>query len=171
MAPELVLTQGHDKSADYWAFGVLVYEMIVGHTPFESASQQRTFEKIVHSQKNLSFPPDFDPHCKSMIRRLLHPNAALRIGALQNGINDIKHHAFFHMYEMNFEALLKMEVTMPYIPEPYNISSPSHNNSRDIESLNLDFEISIGPEEDVFKDYFENLDDPRLFEYHDDTIA
>lgn len=66
---ELVLTQGHDKSADYWAFGALIYELLCGHTPFESSNQQRTFEKIVHSQKHLAFPPEFDPHGKSLIRR------------------------------------------------------------------------------------------------------
>ena len=76
---ELVLTQGHDKSADYWAYGVLLYEIINSRTPFESGNQQRTFEKIVHSQKHLSFPNEFNPHCKSLIRRLLHPNAALRL--------------------------------------------------------------------------------------------
>ena len=46
MSPEVVLTQGHDKSADYWALGTLVYEMLVGGTPFESVNQKRTFEKV-----------------------------------------------------------------------------------------------------------------------------
>ena len=36
----LVLSKGHDKSADYWALGCLVYELLIGHTPFQHDSQQ-----------------------------------------------------------------------------------------------------------------------------------
>lgn len=91
----MVLTKGHDKSVDYWAIGVLVYELLCGCTPFESSSQPETFKKIVQSQRYLGFPPKFDPHAKSLIRKLLHPNAGLRLGALQSGFLDIKDHPFF----------------------------------------------------------------------------
>lgn len=94
-APEVILTKGHDKSVDYWAIGVLVYELLCGCTPFESSSQPETFKKIVQSQRYLGFPPKFDPHAKSLIRKLLHPNAGLRLGALQSGFSDIKDHPFF----------------------------------------------------------------------------
>lgn len=120
MAPEVVLTQGHDKSADFWTFGILLYEMLCGHTPFEGKTQQRTFEKIVHSQKFLSFPPRFDPHCKSLIRRLLHPNAGLRLGALEHGFNDIKAHAFFLVHGINMSQIANQEVAMPYIPATHS---------------------------------------------------
>lgn len=90
-----MLTKGHDKSVDYWAIGVLIYELLCGCTPFESASQPETFKKIVQSQRYLGFPPKFDPHAKSLIRKLLHPNAGLRLGALQSGFSDIKCHPLF----------------------------------------------------------------------------
>lgn len=138
MAPELVLTQGHDRSADYWAFGVLVYELLVGNTPFESSKQQRIFEKIVHSQKHLSFTADFDPHCKSLIRRLLHPNAALRIGALQNGVADITSHAFFRTRDLSFERLHSKELSMPYVPG----EKEAPPISIDVEPLDLEFEAA-----------------------------
>ncbi len=117
-----MLTQGHDRSADYWAFGVLVFELLCRHTPFEGRNQQRTFEKIVHSQKHLNFPPGFDPHCKSLIRRLLHPNAALRLGALQNGFDDIRSHAFFVMQNVDFDKLLTQEVAMECRPPLQEVS-------------------------------------------------
>ena len=157
---ELVLTQGHDKSIDYWAFGVLVYELLCGHTPFESSNQQRTFEKIVHSQKHLGFPPNFDPHCKSLIRRLLHPNAALRIGALQNGINDIKNHAFFSIQNIDFAALLNHDVEMPYFP-PKFIPGSSVATSNKIEMMDLEFERSVEVEED-YAVFFQDLNNPEL---------
>ena len=93
--PEVVMTQGHDKSADFWSLGILLYEMLCGQTPFEGRNQQRTFEKIVQSSKFLSFPKNFDSHAKSLIRKFLHLNASLRLGALQSGFDGIKEHAFF----------------------------------------------------------------------------
>jgi protein kinase A len=156
---ELVLTQGHDKSIDYWAYGVLVYELLVGHTPFESSNQQRTFEKIVHSQKHLSFPPNFDPHCKSLIRRLLHPNAALRIGALQNGIEDIKNHAFFSMQGIDFEALLNQDIEMAYIPPKFTPGTGT--TSSKVEMIDLEFERTVEVEND-YASYFEDLTNPDL---------
>jgi serine/threonine protein kinase len=162
---ELVLTQGHDKSADYWAFGILLYEILCGHTPFESSNQQRTFEKIVHSQKHLIFPPEFDPHAKSLIRRLLHPNAALRIGALQNGINDITNHAFFAMRNLDFELVISEQVEMIYKPTILNdvtlmnlkgntsITVPSLTTAN-VEPLDIEYEKDIDPD-DPYDKYFQ----------------
>ncbi len=159
-----MLTQGHDKSADYWAYGVLVYELLCGHTPFESSNQQRTFEKIVHSQKHLAFPPEFDPHGKSLIRRLLHPNAALRLGALQNGILDITNHAFFLMKNMDFGALLTQEIEMPYIPNTDDISSSINATTvTGIEPLDMEIELQMD-DLDEYNSYFENLNNPEILE-------
>lgn len=160
-----MLTQGHDKSADYWAFGALLYELLCGHTPFESSNQQRTFEKIVHSQKHLSFPSEFDPHAKSLIRRLLHPNAALRLGSLQNGIDDVKNHAFFTMSNIDFEGLLNLEVDMPYMPPEFELGKVSAASSS-IENLDVEFELSQPEYEDElnYNSYFADLDDPELVE-------
>jgi hypothetical protein len=69
----------------------------------------------VSSQKSLQFPPKFDSHAKSLIRRLLHPNASLRIGILQNGANDVKEHAFFSTQRIDFTKLYKKEITPPFV--------------------------------------------------------
>lgn len=159
-----MLSQGHDKSVDYWAYGCLLYELICGHTPFEATSQQRTFEKIVHSQKYLNFPPAFDPHCKSLIRRLLHPNAALRLGSLQNGIDDIKTHAFFAMSGIVFDDLLQQKYTMPYIP-PLDVASSASISSGQIDFLDVDFELSR-PEDDPADEEKEE-EDPEGYEEDD----
>eukprot|EP01036_Dinobryon_divergens_P032797 gene32797-42457_t len=142
MAPELVLTQGHDRSVDYWALGVILFELICGYTPFESNHQKRTFEKIVHSQKYLSFPAEFDPHCKSLIRRLMHPNPALRLGALQNGIADIKNHAFFSSQNIDFEKLLDQQIEMPYQPAAFQFEWKNEPSSQG-DQIDFEFEESV----------------------------
>ena len=150
MAPEVVLTQGHDKSADYWALGCLCYEMLKASTPFESMSQKRTFEKIVRSQKFLAFPTTFDPHMKSFIRRLMHPKAALRIGALQNGFGDIKEHAIFNTKgagTTSFDSLLNYEVEMPFVPVG-DIDTSIDDHEKTAEDLQREFDegLSGGPD-------------------------
>lgn len=133
--------------------------MLCGHTPFESSNQQRVFERIVHSQKHLSFPRNFDPHGKSLIRKLLHPNAALRLGALQNGINDIKSHAFFTTQALDFELLLNEELEMPYIPPNFEIGQIVTN--AEIEPLDLDMELCVTEDDDV-DGFFAGLTNPDL---------
>lgn len=56
LSPELVLSKGHDKSADYWALGCLIYELLVGHTPFQHDNQQEIFKRIIQSTRYLHFP-------------------------------------------------------------------------------------------------------------------
>jgi serine/threonine protein kinase/CRP-like cAMP-binding protein len=150
MAPEVVLTQGHDKSADYWAFGVLIYELLCRHTPFEGRNQQRTFEKIVHSSKHLTFSAGFDPHCKSLIRRLLHHNPALRLGALQNGFDDIRSHAFFAMQNVDFEKLVTQEVEMERCPTVKDVQG------QNFEHFDVDKEF-YGPMETDYSSFFISL--------------
>lgn len=151
------MTQGHDKSADYWAFGILIYELLCGHTPFEGRNQQRTFEKIVHSQKHLTFPSAFESHCKSFIRRLLHPNPALRLGALQNGFKDIHSHAFFTTHSLNFESILNEELPMPYVPNESSLSSSSAvDGAIDVDTIDFDDEEHATVEDD-YSEYFDSL--------------
>ena len=116
MAPEIILSRGHDKSVDYWALGILVYELLCGATPFEADSQQETFERIVYSQRYLRFPLGFDPHAKSLVRKLLNSNAALRLGALKGGLKDIKEHLFFSSQNMDWEELRNQNYVMDYVP-------------------------------------------------------
>jgi serine/threonine protein kinase len=109
------LTQGHDRSADFWAFGALIYELLCQRSPFVGRNQQRTFEKIVHSHRYLSFANKFDAHAKSLLRKLLNPNPSIRLGCLRNGVQDIKEDYFFH--DVNFNDLLAQRIAMPYIPD------------------------------------------------------
>ena len=68
LAPEIVLGRGHDKSVDYWAFGVLIYEMVTGYSPFadlKSNDQTVICRNIVKGK--LAFPPKANPAFKVCI--------------------------------------------------------------------------------------------------------
>jgi serine/threonine protein kinase len=122
LAPEIVLSRGHDAGVDFWACGILIYEMLCGTTPFEAGSQQETFERIVYSQRYLRFPLGFDPHAKSLVRKLLESNAALRLGSLRGGVQDVKEHLFFSAGGLggtgDWEKLKRKGYAMEYKPGP-----------------------------------------------------
>lgn len=116
LAPELVLSKGHTSSVDYWALGCLIYELLVGNTPFQDDEQQRIFEKIIHVQKSLTFPVGFDPKAQDLIEKLLNPNPALRLGALVGGVSDIMNHEWFTIVNFNWDALVNKSIRAPYTP-------------------------------------------------------
>lgn len=60
LAPEIVLNKGHGKAVDWWTFGVLLYEMLTGVTPFADDDPLASYQKILDVA--LRFPQNFDRH-------------------------------------------------------------------------------------------------------------
>ncbi|PWA61010.1 LOV domain-containing protein [Artemisia annua] len=54
IAPEIITGAGHSSAIDWWAVGILLYEMLYGRTPFRGKNRQKTFANILH--KDLTFP-------------------------------------------------------------------------------------------------------------------
>ncbi len=106
LAPEIILSRGHDKGVDYWSLGCFVFELIVGRTPFADPHQAEIFKKAVRSDRYLIFPKDFDPNAEDLIRRLLRSNCAFRLGNLGGGTSDIINHPWFLSTEFNFNSVI-----------------------------------------------------------------
>jgi len=113
LAPEIILNKGHGLSVDWWALGVIIYEMIGGVDPFSDEDVMKTYENIL--ERKLVFSSDFDDGSKSLIKHLLEPDLSKRYGNLKNGVDDIKNHRFFK--DLNWNKLLKQEIQAEYIPE------------------------------------------------------
>jgi serine/threonine protein kinase len=103
LSPEVVLGKGHNRSADFWALGVLVYEMICAATPFEDeeddeeagGGSSQVFERIAHSEQHLRFPKGFDRQAKELVRGLLTPSPVRRLGMQRRGMQDVKQVKWF----------------------------------------------------------------------------
>ncbi|KMZ64659.1 Protein kinase G11A, partial [Zostera marina] len=95
IAPEIIAANGHTSEVDWWAFGILLYEMFYGHTPFRGRTRQKTFTNILH--KDVKFPSKIlvSLPAKQLIVRLLHRDPKSRLGSSE-GANEIKQHPFFH---------------------------------------------------------------------------
>lgn len=117
LAPELVLSRGHDKAVDYWALGCFLYELLCGRTPFSDPRQAEIFKKAIGGERFLTFPSGFPPTAEDLIRRLLNRNAAYRLGNLNGGVNDIMTHPMFSSTGFNWEDLYKKRTPPPHKPK------------------------------------------------------
>lgn len=94
IAPEIITGAGHTSAVDWWALGILLYEMLYGYTPFRGKTRQKTFANILH--KDLKFPGStpVSLQAKQLMYRLLHRDPKNRLGS-HEGANEIKRHPFF----------------------------------------------------------------------------
>ncbi|XP_055297203.1 ribosomal protein S6 kinase alpha-3 [Sitodiplosis mosellana] len=112
MAPEVVNRKGHDVAADWWSFGVLMFEMLTGNLPFHSATRQETMDQILKAK--LGMPDNLSKEAQSLLRALFKRVPNNRLGAGPNGIEDIKKHEFFAT--IDWANLLLKKVRPPFIP-------------------------------------------------------
>ncbi|ORY46367.1 Pkinase-domain-containing protein, partial [Rhizoclosmatium globosum] len=122
LAPEVIQSRGYGKAVDWWALGILIYEMIAGHPPFFDDDPFRLYEKIVACR--LAFPPFMHPLAKDLIRRLLTPDLSRRYGNLRDGALDIKLHPWFQ--GVDWDAMWELKVEAPYIPDVKGDHDTSH---------------------------------------------
>nr|AHZ63851.1 phototropin [Thuja plicata] len=94
IAPEIINGAGHSSAVDWWALGVLLYEMLCGYTPFRGKTRQKTFANILH--KDIKFPKSTHVSMAAiqLIHGLLHREPEKRLGSC-TGANEIKKHPFF----------------------------------------------------------------------------
>uniref|UniRef100_A0A7S1V2J1 cGMP-dependent protein kinase n=1 Tax=Grammatophora oceanica TaxID=210454 RepID=A0A7S1V2J1_9STRA len=155
LAPEIILSKGHDKGVDYWAYGVLIYEMLVGRSPFYSygTDQVSLFKRIV--QVKYSFPPGgaVNEPAQDLIQRLIVRRQANRFGCLARGDMDIRDHHWFNVIDV--DKLLKKKIAAPWVPRIKDPLDASHFDSyRHVENEPQSSKPALtGPQQALFKDF------------------
>uniref|UniRef100_A0A8C6YNC3 Protein kinase C n=1 Tax=Nothoprocta perdicaria TaxID=30464 RepID=A0A8C6YNC3_NOTPE len=115
IAPEILLGQKYNSSVDWWSFGVLLYEMLIGQSPFHGQDEEELFQSI---RMDSPFYP---------LLQIKEEKPERRLGAKGN----IRQHAFFQ--EINWEALEERKMEPPFKPR---VKSPSDCSNFDKEFLN-----------------------------------
>jgi len=95
LAPEVIQGTGHNATVDWWTFGILMYEMIFGATPFRGSTRDATFSSI--NKAKIQFPNSkkgISKECKDLLKTLLNRDPKKRLGS-NGGAEDIKDHPFF----------------------------------------------------------------------------
>ena len=124
LAPEIITNKGHGKPVDWWTFGILLYEMLVGIDPFNDNDPMGIYQKILKCK--VKFPKNFDRNAKSLIKHLLVLDISRRYGCLKNGIKDIIDHKFFEGFD--WKGLLFRTIKPPFIPEVKGADDTSNFN-------------------------------------------
>lgn len=112
MAPEVVNRKGHSFAADWWSFGVLMYEMLTGQLPFQGPNRKETMTQILKAK--LGMPANLSSEAQSLLRALFKRNPVNRLGAGPGGVEDLKRHEFFAT--IDFDALLAKKIRPPFQP-------------------------------------------------------
>jgi len=120
MAPEIILGRGQAETVDYWALGVLIYELLNGMVPFLSQSSMGTYEAILDYNSGRTHLEIMNPYltddAKSIIKKLLNPKSVRRYYSLGEGMEAFREHPFFE--DLNWKSFDRMEIEAPYIPLP-----------------------------------------------------
>lgn len=117
LAPEIILSKGYSFPVDWWAMGVLIFEMTCGYSPFYSSSREKQYDRIVRGIYTV--PEEVNTACKTLIKRLLVVEPTKRYGSLKAGVYDIKNTKWFS--DIDWPALFHKKIEPPYIPEVQNV--------------------------------------------------
>ena len=109
LAPEMVQRKGHGKSVDWYLFGVLIFEMLVGIPPFYSKKKDELFRNIVSQE--LKVPFYMSHEVEDLLRKLLDREPSKRIGAGSEDAEEIKRHPWFA--GVDWEAVYARKLKVP----------------------------------------------------------
>ncbi|GLT55158.1 hypothetical protein SLA2020_283040 [Shorea laevis] len=118
LAPEIIKGEGHGNAVDWWTFGIFLFELLYGKTPFKGLGNEETLSNVV--SRSLKFPIAIlvSFHARDLIRGLLVKDPENRLGSVK-GAAEIKQHPFFE--GLNW-ALIRCAVP-PELPKPSDVET------------------------------------------------
>ena len=143
LAPEIITGEGHNKAADWWSFGILIYEMLCGLPPFYVENLEKMYELIKTAQVKFPKKVTISEDAKDLIKKLLTKKPSQRMG-YRTGLNEIRQHPFFAT--VDFDGLLLKKIPAPFIP---TINNSTDVSNFDEEFTNEDTGVSFIPQKNI----------------------
>lgn len=160
LAPEVLTENSYTRAVDWWGFGVLIFEMLVGESPFPGDDEEEVFDSIVNDE--VRYPRFLSLEAVSLMRRLLKKNPEKRLGSTDRDAEDVKRQPFFRT--LNFEYLLKKKIRPPFVPTVANLEDVANfdeefTSERPVLTPPKEARPASASEQGVFRDfdYFSDL--------------
>ena len=146
LAPEVIHNWVQSFATDWWALGVLLFEMVVGHAPFEDDENIKMYEKILVHEPEFPAEMKINSKLRHLIQKLLEKNAYQRLGSGIGGSRQVKLHPFFKT-KLDWDLLYDQKIDPPYIPnidDNFDTSNFDHfsdyeesSDEEDLENIDL----------------------------------
>ncbi|KAF7223391.1 protein kinase N2 [Nothobranchius furzeri] len=122
LAPEVLTETSYTRAVDWWGLGVLIFEMLVGESPFPGDDEEEVFDSIVNDE--VRYPRFLSTEAISIMRRLLRRSPERRLGAGERDAEEVKKHLFFR--NIDWDGLLAKKVKPPFVPTIQSSSDVSN---------------------------------------------
>ncbi|KAF8399771.1 hypothetical protein HHK36_015641 [Tetracentron sinense] len=119
LAPEIIKGEGHGSAVDWWTFGIFLYELLFGRTPFKGSGNRATLFNVVGQPLRFPESPTVSFAARDLIRGLLVKEPQQRL-AYRRGATEVKQHPFFQ--SVNW-ALIRC-TNPPDVPKPFMMDLP-----------------------------------------------
>ncbi|GAV00767.1 hypothetical protein RvY_11568 [Ramazzottius varieornatus] len=184
IAPEILQGKPYSFSVDWWALGVLMFEMLVGKSPFEipnagdnqdQETEDALFQVIL--EKVIRIPRNLRVEAASVLKGFLNKDPTERLGCKENGVNEILDHVFFKT--INFEQLEAKHIPPPFKPQVHASTDAADGEKVDLHNFDPQFTseaVQLTPDDesvirDIDQSEFEGFDyvNPLLMS-HEESV-
>jgi serine/threonine protein kinase len=125
LAPEIILNEGHNIAVDYWALGVLIYEMVCGVPPFYAEEAMEIYERILNG--TVPIPSSFSKSMGDIVRKLLKQQQTKRLGVTKGGTLAVMKHKWYSGFD--WDGLIQRKLSVPILPQIKNREDHSNFES------------------------------------------
>lgn len=114
-APEMIRQSGHTVAVDWWCFGVVVFEMMAGWSPFEAADPMNTYERVLQGIDVIKCPPACQGETGTFIKLFLKNEPQQRLPMRPAGMKGLMEHPWYHGFK--WQKLEDSSLDPPYLPK------------------------------------------------------
>lgn len=178
MAPEIMCRQNHGFAVDFYALGIIAYEMMTGKRPYTGKDRKEIRDSVLREQaciKKSMIPQGWSIEAADFINKLIQRKPANRIGL--NGAEEVKQHIWLKNFD--WDALLNKTMEPAFIPKarpPVKPKVLTTEEEERVEKEKEEFELMVRRKsiQEIYKDYifdieqlkFQKLQELRQKEYH-----
>jgi len=152
MAPEVLAGTGHGRAVDWWCLGVLIFELMVGTSPFDSDHPMRIYWNVMRGIARVQMPEACEGIVRELICSLLSPQAIDRLPMRKGDIQNVIDHPWYTGFD--WPAMRRCTVPPPWVPKLSSSTDISHFNPNP-QDLPQQEPYQMGADDDEWADEFD----------------